>query len=267
MTMKKSFSSLSLVLLASLSLGACTTTQANKAGPADTADTADMEEISDPLEGYNRAMFGVNDALDQTVVAPVARGYRAVVPHPLRMGLRNFLRNLRTPVNAANQLLQGDIEGVAHDLSRFAMNTTIGIGGLIDVAKDTGLEYEYEDFGQTLAVWGVGPGAYMVLPVMGSSSTRDTAGLIVDTLADPVRLYLYNTDQEGWYYARAIATGLDTREELLEALDDLRKNSFDYYAAVRSAYAQRRAALVADEEPGAFGASAAIPDYDEEDNR
>ncbi len=221
-------------------------------------------EVYDPMEGMNRAVFDVNDAIDQALAEPIARGYRAVTPKLARDGLRNFLRNLRSPVNVANQILQGDIEGAAGDISRFAMNTTIGIGGLFDVAAETGLEYEYEDFGQTLGVWGVDHGAYLVLPLMGPSSMRDATGMLVDTIADPVRIYLYNTDREGWYYARAGATALDKREELLDALDDLRKNSFDYYAAMRSAYMQRRQALVNDDDPGKFEAPS-IPDYDNEE--
>lgn len=244
-----------LILMTGFLTAACSATQAQKAGV--DADTV----IEDPLEDMNRVTFAVNDAVDRAVVEPAARGYRAAVPKPLRTGLRNFLRNLHTPINALNQLLQGDIEGFAGDISRAAMNTTIGIGGLIDVAADTGLEYEYEDFGQTLAVWGVGHGPYLVLPVWGPSSFRDATGLLVDTFADPVRLYLYNTDQEEWYYARAAAAGLDRREDLLDAIDDLRKNSFDYYAALRSAYVQKREAMVRDED----GDAPSIPDYDSED--
>lgn len=248
------------VLMACAALSACATAQTASSSYEDG-------EIVDAMESYNRAMFAFNDAVDQALLGPLARGYRAVVPHPARMAVRNFLRNLRTPINAANQVLQGDIEGFAHDTSRFVINTSIGLGGLIDVAKDTGLEYEQEDFGQTLASWGAGHGSYFVLPLIGPSSFRDATGLAVDTLADPVRLYLHNTDNEGWYYARVGATAIDTREDLLDALDDLRRNSFDYYAAVRSAYTQRRAALVSDEKPGTFGASAAIPDYDEATNQ
>ncbi len=236
----------------SLSLAGC-------AGPQ-TAEGV----IYDPLEETNRAIFAVNDALDQAVARPVAKAYRAVTPQLARDGVRNFLQNLRTPVNLANQLLQGDIEGAAGDLSRFAMNTTIGIGGLFDVAAETGLEHEHEDFGQTLAVWGFDHGPYFVLPLMGPSSLRDSTGLLVDILADPVRLYLFNTDQHEWAYARTGATFLSTREELLDVIDDLRANSFDYYAAMRSAYIQHRAALVRDEaEP--TGGAMAIPDYDDED--
>lgn len=218
--------------------------------------------INDPLEGINRATFAVNDAVDQAVLEPVARGYRAVMPKPGITGIRNFLRNLRSPVNAANQILQGDVEGFARDVTRFGMNTTIGLGGLIDVAGQTGAEYEYEDFGQTLAVWGLDHGAYLVLPLLGPSSIRDAAGIAVDGYADPVRLYLFNTDQEVWHYARTGVGAVDKREELLDALDALRANSFDYYAALRSAYFQKRAALVRDNNTDDIP-SASIPDYDD----
>ena len=243
-----------MAIAASFVMAACSSTQAQKAG-------SDPEVgIQDPMEGYNRAIFAFNDGLDQAVAAPVARGYRAAVPKGIRNSVRNFLRNLHNPVNAANQLLQGDVEGFASDVTRTAINTTIGIGGLFDVAKDAGLEHEYEDFGQTMAVWGVDHGPYFVLPLFGPSSIRDTAGMVVDAYADPVRLYLYNTNNEEWYYARAAATGLDRREELLDALDDLRKNSFDYYAALRSAYYQKRNAMVNDEDPNSVAATH-IPDY------
>ncbi len=221
-------------------------------------------EIYDPYENMNRAVFSFNDAVDQAVAEPVARGYRAVTPKLVRDGVRNFLRNLRSPVNVANQILQGDIEGAAGDISRFAMNTTIGVGGLFDVAAETGLEYEHEDFGQTLGVWGVGNGPYLVLPLMGPSTLRDATGLLVDGYADPVRLYLDNTGQEEWIYARAGVSLLEKREALLDVLDDLRANSFDYYAAMRSAYMQKREAMLRDDDPEALSAPA-IPDYDDED--
>lgn len=224
-------------------------------------------EVYDPAEGVNRAVFSVNDALDRTIAEPVARGYRAVTPKLARDAVRNFLRNLRTPINVANQVLQGDIEGAAGDLSRFAMNTTIGVGGMFDVAADTGLKYEEEDFGQTLAVWGFDAGPYMVLPLLGPSTLRDTTGLVVDTLADPVRIYLSNKDTNDteFTYARYGATALSKREELLDAIDDLRKNSFDYYAAVRSAYMQKRQAMINDDDSKTSSAPS-IPDYDDEND-
>lgn len=247
------------VLFACVLLVGCSGTQAQKADVSYGYD-----EINDPMEGFNRAMFSLNDALDQALMRPVAKGYRAVVPQLARDGVRNFLRNLRSPINIANQVLQGDVEGAAHDLSRMVINTSIGIGGLFDVAKDTGLEYEQEDFGQTMATWGVGHGAYMILPFFGPSSVRDGIGIAVDVYADPVRLYLHNTDQNEWYYARVALTGLDKREELLDVLDDLRRNSIDYYAAMRSAYHQRREAMVNDQDPD-FVAGPAIPDYGDEE--
>jgi phospholipid-binding lipoprotein MlaA len=249
---RKIFNRFFLAFTASLLLSACASTEAQKAGT----------DIQDPFESVNRSTFAMNDAVDQAIAEPVARGYRAVIPQPVRMAVRNFLRNIRTPVNAANQALQGDVEGTAADLSRFTINTLIGVGGLFDVAETAGIEYEYEDFGQTLAVWGVDHGPYLVLPILGPSSVRDAAGWAVDVYADPVRLYLDNTDQEEWNYARAGVYALSQREELLDALDSLRKSSIDYYAALRSAYYQKRAALVSDDNPE-DAASTGIPDYDD----
>lgn len=220
-------------------------------------------DVYDPFENVNRATFAFNDALDKAVAEPIARGYRAVTPEPVRTGLRNFLRNLRSPVNIGNQVLQGDVQGASSDILRVMINTTFGMGGLIDVAGHAGLEYEREDFGQTMAVWGFEDGAYMVLPLFGPSTVRDATGTLVDTLADPLRLYLHNTDQDEWNYARLGATALSKREELLDVLEDLRKNSFDYYAALRSSYVQRRKALVNDEDPDAVQ-SPSIPDYEED---
>lgn len=219
-------------------------------------------EIYDPFEPVNRTVFAVNDAMDQTVAEPVARGYRSAVPSGLRIGLRNVLRHLTSPVVLANEILQGDTEGAKTVLFRTVVNTFAGFGGLVDVASWEGIEHEGEDFGQTLAVWGVDHGPYLVLPFFGSSSARDASGMMVDTLADPVRLYLFNTDRENLYYIRAGAGALDKREALLDPLEDLRRNSFDYYAAVRSAYYQRRQALVYDENTDMM-AGPAIPDYDD----
>lgn len=251
-------------MISCLALAGCSTAQTHKADKAHlTYDAYDDEGIDDPLEKVNRATFKVNDVLDRAILEPVARGYRKVIPQPVRTGMRNFLRNLRSPVNIANQALQGDMGGAARDLTRTALNTTVGIGGLFDVGEAAGIKYEYEDFGQTLGVWGMGHGPYLVLPLAGSSSVRDGIGMLVDSYADPVRLYLYNTDQEEWYYARVAAQTIDRREELLDALDDLRRNSFDFYAAIRSAYYQKRAALVRDDNPDEQAQQLAIPDYDE----
>ena len=246
------FSKILMAGVFTLSLAGCSTT-----------NTASLDsEVYDPMEGYNRAVFAFNDAVDTIFLEPVARGYRFVAPQPVRTGVRNFLRNLRSPIQVANQTLQGDLSGAGRDVVRFALNSTAGVLGLVDIAAMAGLEYEYEDFGQTLGVWGLGHGPYMVLPIMGPSSMRDATGLLVDAYADPLRIYLYNTHNEGWHYARLGLTALSTREELLDVLDDLQKNSFDYYAAMRSTYIQRRDALVRDEDPE-LAAAPAIPDFDE----
>ncbi|MCB9987929.1 MAG: VacJ family lipoprotein [Rhodospirillales bacterium] len=239
-------------------LAACSTTQAQKS-------YSDNSEISDPLESVNRTTFAVNNAIDTVLLEPAARGYRAAVPKPARKGVRNFLRNLRSPINIANQVLQGDVSGAGNDLTRMVVNTLVGVGGLFDVAGSEGYEYEQEDFGQTLATWGVGHGPYLVLPILGPSSVRDATGLAVDAYADPLRLYLFNVDKEEWHYARIGMTAIDKREELLDVLEELEKNSFDYYAALRSVYYQRRAAEVRDEAQNS-GSMSSIPDYDDGDD-
>lgn len=245
-------SGLMVLAVAALGLSACST-----AGTERHAG-----EIYDPFEPVNRKVFAVNDALDQTLAEPVARGYRAGVPSGIRIGLRNVLSHLKSPIVLANEVLQGDMDGAGTVLFRTVVNTFAGFGGLVDVASWEGIEHEGEDFGQTLAVWGVDHGPYLVLPLFGSSSMRDASGMMVDTLADPVRLYLFNTDRENWYYIKAGAGALDKREALLDPLEDLRRNSFDYYAAVRSAYYQRRQALVHDEDTDMM-AGPMIPDYDD----
>lgn len=221
-------------------------------------------EINDPLEPLNRGIFAFNNAIDVVVLEPVARAYRFFVPDFARTGVKNFMRNLRTPVFAANNVLQGDFNGAGRALGRFALNTTAGIGGLIDVASDFGMPYEPEDFGQTLAVWGVGHGPYLVLPIFGASSVRDGIGMVPDALADPVRIAYLNTDQEYLIYVRAGVEAIDNRSRLIDTVDDLKRNSLDYYASVRSIYGQRRAALVRDEAPEAALYSAYDDAWNEE---
>jgi phospholipid-binding lipoprotein MlaA len=248
--------SLSMIVLAGLGLSGCSTIIVSSVSD-------NNGEIHDPLESINRGTFAVNDALDRAVARPVAKSYRAAVPSGIRIGLHNLLVHLKSPITLANEILQGDVEGVGRVTFRAVVNTFAGFGGLVDVASWEGIEHEPEDFGQTLAVWGLDHGPYLVLPFMGPSSFRDATGRVVDTLGDPLRLYLFNTNQEEWYYARVGVNAVDKREELIEALDDLRRNSFDYYAAMRSAYYQRRQALVNDESFDVMSAPD-IPDYDDE---
>ena len=243
------FTYLALVA-ATLLIGACSSTE----NSPNTSLSA--SEISDPLESSNRRVFKFNNAVDQVIINPVVKGYRYVVPRPARKGVRNFLRNLKSPTTFANQLLQGDLGGAADVAGRFAVNSTVGVLGIFDVADRLGLRYEPEDFGQTLGVWGVGHGPYLVVPILGPSSVRDYAGYFVDSYADPLRWFLFgHGDAEGWYYAKVGADYIDLRESLIDVLEDLEKSSIDYYAAVRSTYYQRREALKNDE--SADGSTAA----------
>lgn len=216
--------------------------------------------IHDPLEDMNRMTLKMNDGADKILLEPIARGYRYVTPEPVRIGVRNFLRNLTSPVVIGNQLLQGDLVGAGNATARVVINTLAGFGGLIDVADMGGIEHEPEDFGQTLAKWGVGDGMYVMLPLLGPSTLRDATGTLVDSYADPLRIYLFNIEEEHLHYIRVGASVVSQREELLDIIDDLRRNSFDYYAAVRSAYYQHRKALINDQ---AADASPDIPEYDD----
>ena len=255
---KRIFFQLFAAVFAAVSLSACSTTQ-------HTQSSYSPYEISDPFENSNRAVFAFNEAVDDAFIHPVVEGYRAVVPSPGRTGVRNFLRNLKSPMTFANQLLQGDIDGAGDVLLRASINTLAGFGGLVDMAGHGGIEYEQEDFGQTLGAWGVGHGPYLVVPFLGPSSARDYAGYFVDSFADPLRWYLFNIGHEEIYYAKLGADYVDLRESLLDVLEELEKSSIDYYAAVRSTYYQRRNALVKDNIDSATDADLpVIPDYDDD---
>lgn len=251
-------------------LALCATLTLGTAGCAKSVDpqAGYKTGINDPIEPINRGIFAFNNVLDIAIIEPVAKFYNFVFPGFVRDGVQNFMRNLESPIILANQLLQGDIKGAGVATARFVINTTAGIGGLVDVASAQGLPYEPEDFGQTLAVWGVGDGFYLVLPILGPSSLRDGVGTFADSYADPVRLWADNTDREWIYYTRVAIDGIDTRSRLIKAVDDLRRNSLDYYAAVRSAYVQKRQTLIHDnggwggKTAPAGGTSAAIPEYD-----
>jgi len=216
--------------------------------------------ISDPYENINRTTLDVNEAVDKAVLEPIARGYRKATPKAVRTVTSNFLRNLNSPVEIGNQMLQGDIEGVGNATARMVINTLAGFGGILDLAEQGGIEHEPEDFGQTLATWGVGNGPYLMLPLFGPSTVRDATGKMVDSYADPLRIYLFNIDEEHLHYTRVGVSVISRREELIDVISDLRKNSFDYYAAVRSAYYQHRQALIQDQ---AEGEAAEIPEYDD----
>ena len=203
-------------------------------------------EAGDPFERSNRALYGVHHALDQAVLKPAAEGYREVVPFEMRMMLRNLLANLRAPVVLANDLLQGQGDRGGETAARFLINSTLGIGGLFDVAGgEFGIPRHTEDFGQTFAVWGAGPGPYVCLPLLGPSNARDLAGFALGVVADPFFWLGQGAAVDALAVARVVAIGLDTRESLLEAVDQLERSSLDPYAAIRSAYGQQREAEIA----------------------
>jgi phospholipid-binding lipoprotein MlaA len=195
----------------------------------------------DPLESLNRATYAFNDGLDRTIVRPVARGYKRVVPRWAQTGVHNFFTNAAYPVTLANNLLQGKLRAAASDTGRFLLNSTFGLGGLLDPATLSGLDRNDEDFGQTLGSWGVPAGPYLMLPVLGPYTLRDGLGNLADDFFEP-RHYLED-DSTRW--ALWLGDRFDRRVGLLEA-DALLERSGDPYAFVRSAYLQRREYLVRD---------------------
>ncbi len=197
----------------------------------------------DPLEPFNRNVYKFNDAVDRAVLKPVAKGYTAVVPAPVRGGVGNFFGNFRDVTNAVNDLLQAKFGAAASDVGRVVINTTVGLLGVFDVASRLGLEKHNEDFGQTLGVWGVKPGAYLVLPILGPSTVRDTVGLVGDYFTDP-EFYLFTHSPES-FEVGAVRI-IQVRSELLDSEKIFDAAAIDRYAFLRDAYLQRRRSLIFD---------------------
>jgi phospholipid-binding lipoprotein MlaA len=197
----------------------------------------------DPLEGMNRGIYKFNDVADKAVIKPVAGAYKAVIPSPVRTGVNNFFSNLGTFVTMINDLLQFKFSKAMDDAGRFAINSTFGIAGLVDIASKDNVPKHNEDFGQTLGHWGVGSGAYLVLPILGPSTVRDTGGLVVDTaLFDPIGYVDDSATQVGLYTVKFI----DKRSQYLPASDLLDEAALDPYVFMRDAYLQRRESQVED---------------------
>jgi phospholipid-binding lipoprotein MlaA len=189
----------------------------------------------DPWERMNRTTYKFNDALDRAIVKPVAKGYVKVTPQPVRTGVTNFFDNLETPITMVNDLLQWQVKAFFNDTARLVVNTTLGIGGLFDPATRAGLDKNDRDFGQTLGVWGVKSGPYVVLPVLGPSDVRDAFGRIPDDYSNPRHYIKNNWVAWGMWGVR----GIDTRSRLLYA-DTIVQSAYDPYAFVRNAYLQHR---------------------------
>lgn len=194
---------------------------------------------SDPWEGFNRAMFSFNETIDRAAIKPLAQGYKFVTPELAQTGVSNFFDNLKGLRNFANNLLQGKVHNAFEDVARFTFNTTFGLVGLIDVATPMGIAKHDEDFGQTLGYWGMPSGPYVVLPLLGPSSVRDTVGMVPDWYLNPI---VYVDDRATRNSLQALRL-IDTRARLLEAE---RMISGDRYSFIRDSYLQRREFLVRD---------------------
>ena len=203
------------------------------------------KEIKDCFEKLNRATFAFNQNLDKAIIKPLAKSYRKL-PDPVQKGTSNAVKNLSNLITIPNNILQGDIKLALINTGRLVVNTTVGILGTIDVANKMGFpKYEREDYGQTLGAWGIGPGCYLVLPVLGPSNVRDAAGSFVNILGgDP----WYNASAHGnneflserLYLTSKALSGIDFRANNLESIDNFEKNSVDFYASVKSLYTQDR---------------------------
>ncbi len=227
-----------LVMLTLLASGCATTPQ----NPQQAAIVG--EDFHDPFEDTNRKIFEFNQIVDRHVLAPVAKAYRAVLPQPVRNSLRDFLINLQAPLIFANDTLQGDFGRAKDTVVRFVLNSTIGIGGLVDVAGRWGIPYHEQDLGITLGVWGIPEGPYLVIPILGPSDPRDLGGEVAEGFADPWNIVAANNSLLWVSFVRGGVSGIDQRARYLDTLADIERTSLDYYATIRSLYRQRRAALI-----------------------
>jgi phospholipid-binding lipoprotein MlaA len=217
---------------------------------SDQAAVAAFIEANDPYEPLNRSVFAFNRALDVVLIRPAAEAYRFVVPEGVRHGVHNALNHLDTPNILVNDFFQGNLPRAAESAQRLVMNTLVGAGGVFDIAA---MDYEgeikpakfhKEDFGQTLGVWGFGEGPYLVLPLFGPSNFRDAFGSIVDSFIDPLDYIVPRGARSEFFLVRRIVKGLDSRSRVIESLDDIERDSIDFYAAIRSLYRQHRAAEI-----------------------
>ena len=212
----------------------------NKSELTTNLEQVQVESVNDPFEPVNRAIFSFNNVFDRAVLRPISIFYRSIVPEFVRNRITYSLSNLSMPITAVNNLLQGELRKAGVSTSRFLINSTIGLLGFFDPASSLGLESENEDFGQTLSVWGVPSGPYVVLPFLGPSNPRDFTGLLSTSLLDPMYQVGGGSTADNLRYYRMGTGAVDFRSQNLEIFDDLQNNSIDYYAAVRSFYSQSR---------------------------
>lgn len=232
-----------------------------------TAAAADVVDVNDPIEPVNRFFFHVMEIMVETMFKPITLAYLEFTPERVQEGVDNFLENLKEPVNIANNLLQGDVQEASNAVGRLLINTTVGIGGINDVTGSLGHDRRREDFGQTLAVWGMGEGPYLFIPLWGPTNPRDFGGqFFVDGYFSPVGLWFSNS-HEDYSYALLGANAINSYGEVLYDLEQVKKASVDYYAAIRSLYRQKRRSQISN------GADVDLPplpeltiDFDEEEN-
>jgi len=219
--------------------------------PADDPDAvAEFEQMNDPLEPMNRTIFDFNDWLDRNALKPAALAYRAVTPEFVREGIANAIANLKSPMMFLSDLLQGNVTRGGVTLSRFVINSTVGVAGLWDPATKMGLPGHYSDMGEAFALWGVDEQFYLVLPLFGPSNPRDAIGLGIESTLDPLSYYMNDNHLRWASWARFLVTGLSQREAYIETLDDVKRTSLDYYSAMRSLYRQRRESQIQDARTG-----------------
>lgn len=238
------FKRLTACAIVSITLAACAGT------PSGDAASASSTRDNDPLETYNRAMFQVNDAIDAALIRPVAWTYKTVVPGHFQYQIDSFLNNLSAPVVLANDIMQGNPDQAFNTFMRFLLNSTFGLAGINDFAAEAGFPRHDEDFGQTMAVWGVDEGPYLVLPILGPSNPRDAIGMVVDSFLDPFTYWANANSAEAFPWARRAAEGVNARAKLIPHYNNLKEESVDFYATVRSAYRQSRAAAIDNVENG-----------------
>jgi phospholipid-binding lipoprotein MlaA len=217
---------------------------AQQPAPMAAPPPAATGSADDPYEATNRAIFGFNQGVDRTILVPVANTYRAVLPGTVRDMIHDFLQNLNSPIIFANDVLQAQPGLAAETAGRAVLNTTIGFGGIFDVASKFGVPYHTNDLGITLATWGVASGPYIMLPVLGPSNPRDFFGDVADSFGDPGNIVASDYHRIWASVARGVVSGVDERSRNIENLAEIERTSLDYYATVRSLARQRRAAQI-----------------------
>ena len=235
---------LAVLMAADILVAGCSTQPPSRFSPPSGGNiaqaTSDADGVNDPLEPVNRAIFEFNEVFQTVLLRPVRVAYREVVPEVIRDAIKNILANLRSPINLTNDLLQGEGQRAWETFQRAVVNTTFGLGGIMDVGTEFGFLAHEEDFGQTLAIWGVGAGPYIVIPFLGPSNPRDIVGRFADSYVDVFDIWADNANRDEASIARFAVGGIDSYSRVMDDLKSVKKTSIDYYAAIRSMYRQKR---------------------------